>query len=146
MNEAERHDEGRVHDGQDERSTAELMRQLSDQTTTLVRKEVELAKLELQAKGKQLGIGAGAFGGAGLVALYAVGALTACVIAALSLAMATWLAALIVTVLYAALAGALALMGKQRVDRGTPPVPEQAIDSTKEDVQWTKTRAKGARG
>lgn len=124
---------------------AELVRQLSDQTTTLVRQEIELAKAEMTAKGKQVGIGAGAFGGAGLVGLYAVGAITACLILALSTAMAGWLAALIVGVVYAVIAGVLALVGKKKTEAGAPPVPERAISSTKEDVEWAKTRAKTAR-
>ena len=124
---------------------AELVRQLSDQTTTLVRQEIELAKAEMTAKGKQVGIGAGAFGGAGLVGLYAVGAITACLILALSTAVAGWLAALIVGVVYAAIAGVLALIGKKKTQAGAPPVPERAISSTKEDVEWAKTRAKTAR-
>jgi len=124
---------------------AELVRQLSDQTTTLVRQEIELAKAEMTAKGKQVGIGAGAFGAAGLVGLYAVGAITACLILALSTAVAGWLAALIVGVVYAAIAGILALVGKKKTQAGAPPVPERAISSTKEDVEWAKTRAKTAR-
>jgi MFS family permease len=124
---------------------ADLLRALSDQTTTLVRQEIELAKAEMTAKGKQVGMGAGAFGAAGLVGLYAVGAITACIILALSTAMAGWLAALIVGVAYAIVAGVLALVGKQKTQAGAPPVPERAISSTKEDVEWAKTRAKAAR-
>jgi MFS family permease len=129
----------------EDRPVAELVRQLSDQTTTLVRQEIELAKAEMTAKGKQVGIGAGAFGGAGLIGLYAVGAITACLILALSTAVAGWLAALIVGVVYAAIAGVLALIGKKKTQAGAPPVPERAISSTKEDVEWAKTRAKTAR-
>ncbi len=128
-----------------DRPVSELMKDLSDQTTTLVRQEIELAKAEMTAKGKQVGIGAGAFGGAALVGLYAVGALTAAVILALSTAIDAWLAALIVGVVYAAVAGVLALVGKNKAQAGSPPVPERAISSTKEDVEWAKTRAKTAR-
>ena len=81
----------------------------------------------------------GAFG------LYALGALTATIIAALSLAMDTWLAALIVTVLWAAVAGVAALLGKSRIQKSTPPIPEQSVESVKEDVQWTKTSAQRGR-
>jgi MFS family permease len=129
----------------EDRPMAELVRQLSDQTTTLVRQEIELAKAEMTAKGKEVGIGAGAFGAAGVVGLYAVGAITACLILALSTAMDAWLAALIVGVVYAAVAGVLALVGKKKTQAGAPPVPERAISSTKEDVEWAKTRAKTAR-
>jgi hypothetical protein len=126
-------------------STADLLRQLSEQTNRLVRQELELVKAELSVKGKQAGIGAGMFGGAGVVGLYAVGALVATVIAALSLAVATWLAALIVTVVLAAIAGVLALQGRTRVQSALPPVPEDSVDSVKEDVEATKTRVQRAR-
>jgi uncharacterized membrane protein YqjE len=128
-----------------ERPTADLLRDLSDQTTQLVRKEIELAKVELEAKGKKAATGAGMFGGAGLFGLFAVGALTACVILALATFLAAWLAALIVAVVYGAIAGVLALRGKKEVTQATPPVPEQAVDSTKEDLEWVKTRAKSGR-
>ena len=122
----------------------ELLKDLSDQTTTLVRQEIELAKAEMTAKGKQVGIGAGAFGGAALVGLYAFGALTAAIVLALSTAVDGWLAALIVGVVYAAVAGVLALVGKTKTQAGAPPVPERAIEH-KEDVESAKTRAKSAR-
>ena len=125
-----------------ERSVGELLQQLSQETTTLVRQELELAKAELTEKGKEAGKGAGMFGGAGLLGLLAAVALTLCFIAALDTFMKTWLAALIVAVVYGAIAGVLALQGRERVNRATPPVPEQTIDSTKEDVAWAKTRAR----
>ena len=128
-----------------EPSTADLVKQLADQTSRLVREEVELAKAELQIKGKQAGVGAGMFGGAGLFGVFAFGALTAAIIAALSLAMDTWLAALIVAVVYGAIAGVAALMGKKKVQEALPPVPEDSVESVKEDVQWTKTRAQQGR-
>jgi uncharacterized membrane protein YqjE len=130
---------------QSDRSVGELVRQLSEQTSTLVRKELELARVEMTRKGKAAGLGAGMFGGAGLFGLLALGALTACFILALSEAMDGWLAALIVAVVYAAVAGMLALTGKSKVKEATPPVPEQAKESVREDVEWTKERAKAAR-
>jgi uncharacterized membrane protein YqjE len=135
------------HNGNDlrDRPTTELLRELSDQTTTLVRQEIELAKAELTAKGKKAGAGAGMFGGAGVAALFALATLTTAIIAALDTAMPLWLAALIPAVVYAAVAGVLALRGKKEIDHATPVAPEQAIDSTKEDVQWAKTRAKSGR-
>lgn len=123
-------------------STAELLKRLSNETTTLVKQELELAKTEMTAKGKEAGKGAGLFGAAGLFGLLALGALTAAIIAALDTAMPTWLAALVVTVVYAATAGVLALTGKGRLQNATPPVPEQTQDSVKEDVRWVKTRAR----
>jgi hypothetical protein len=128
-----------------EPQVGELMRELSAQTSTLVRQELELAKLELTEKGKQAGIGAGMFGGAGVVGLYAAGALTACLVLLLATAVTGWLAALIVAGVYGAVAGGLALMGKAKVKQAVPPVPEQATESVKEDVQWTKTRAQQGR-
>jgi uncharacterized membrane protein YqjE len=128
-----------------ERPTGELLRELSDQTTSLVRKEIELAKVELAEKGKKAGVGAGMFGAAGLFGIGAFAALTACLILALDTALAGWLAALIVTVVYAAIAGVLAMRGKSQVKQATPPVPERAVDSTKEDLEWVKTRAKSGR-
>jgi membrane protein len=129
----------------DDQSIGELARRLSDQTTELVQKEIELAKAELQVKGKKLGLGVGMFGGAGVVVLYAVGALTAAAILALATAVDGWLAALIVGVVYLAIAGALVLAGKGKVDEGTPPVPEQAVESMKTDVDVAKRRAKAGR-
>jgi hypothetical protein len=129
----------------DEKSLSELAQQLSEQTTALARKEVELAKAEMAIKAKRIGVGAGAFGAAGIVALFAVGALTATLILALATAMSAWLAALIVTAVYGAVAGALALVGRQRVEAGTPPVPERAIESSKQDVETAKERVKGGR-
>ena len=129
----------------DERSIADLTRDLTHQTTDLVRKEVELAKVVLEAKGRTAAAGAGMVGGAGLFGLFAFGALTACLILALATVLEPWIAALIVAVVYGAIAGVLALRGKDRVQAATPPVPEQAVDSTKEDLEWVKTRAKSGR-
>jgi uncharacterized membrane protein YqjE len=128
-----------------ERPTGELLKQLSDQTTTLVKQEIDLAKAELTEKAKTAGTGAGMFGGAGVAGLFALAALTTCVIAVLDTAMPLWLAALIVAVVYAAVAGVLALQGRNKVQEAGPPVPEQAKESVKEDVEWAKTRAKSGR-
>jgi uncharacterized membrane protein len=128
-----------------EQSVSELLKQLSEQTSTLVRQELDLAKAELTVKGKQAGLGAGMFGAAGVVGLYAVGALTAAIVMALNLALAGWLAALIVAAVYGAIAGALALSGKTKVKQGAPPVPEQTVQSLKEDVEVTKQRAQEGR-
>jgi putative superfamily III holin-X len=129
-----------------DRPVGELLKELSEQTSTLVRQEFELARLELTHKGKRAGIGAGMFGGAGALGFYALGALTAAAILALATAMAGWLAALIVAAAYGVVAGVLALMGKTKVQQATPPVPQQATESMKEDVQWTKARARQAKG
>jgi uncharacterized membrane protein YqjE len=127
-----------------EQSIGELVKDLASETSTLVRQEIDLAKAEMTERGKRAGKGAGMLGAAALVGLLAAGALTAFLIAVLDLAMATWLAALIVTVVYAAIAGALAMTGRKQIREAAPPVPEQAIDSVKEDVQWAKTRTRSA--
>jgi uncharacterized membrane protein YqjE len=128
-----------------ERGTGELLKELSDHTTTLARQEIELAKAELGEKGKRAGLGAGMFGGAGLFAVFALAALTTCIIVALDSAMPLWLAALIVAVVYGAIGAGLALQGRNKVREAGPPVPEQATESVKEDVQWAKTQAKSGR-
>lgn len=126
-------------------SVSELIQQLSEQASRLARQEVELAKAEMTTKGKRLGIGAGAFGGAGLMALFGLGALTTTVILLLATAVTDWLAALIVTAVYLAVAGVLALVGKSKVESATPPLPERAVASVKQDVEQTKSRAKEGR-
>jgi predicted lipid-binding transport protein (Tim44 family) len=127
-----------------DQSVPQLLKQLSEQTQTLVRQELDLAKAEMTEKGKKAGLGAGLFGGAGVMGLFAFGALTACFIALLATAMDTWLAALIVAVVYAAIAGVLALRGKREINQATPVAPEQTVDTVKEDVEWAKTRARSA--
>jgi uncharacterized membrane protein YqjE len=127
-----------------ERPIGELLKQLAEETSTLVRKEIELAKAEVTEKGKQAGMGVGMFGGAGVAGLLALGSLTAFVIALLATAMEVWLAALIVMAVWAAVAGVLALMGRNRVQESTPPAP-QTVETIKEDVQWAKTQTPSAR-
>jgi uncharacterized membrane protein YqjE len=124
---------------------AQLLRRLSDQASLLVREEVALAKAELAEKGRRAGRGAGMFGGAAVFGLYGVGALVTAAIVALSLAVATWLAALIVAVVLFAIAGVAALAGKRQVQQATPAMPEQTVETVKEDVQWAKIRARTAR-
>jgi hypothetical protein len=128
-----------------EKPVGDLLKDLSQQTSTLVRQELELARAELTQKGRAAGIGAGMFGGAGLFGFFAFAVLTACFVLALATALDAWLAALIVAAVYGAVAGVLALTGRSKVQQATPPVPEQATDSTKETVEWTKSRAKSAK-
>jgi uncharacterized membrane protein YqjE len=123
-----------------EQSMGELFKELSNDLSTLVRQELRLAQVEMTEKGKRVGIGAGMFGGAGIAALLALSTLTACVIAALAEGMDVWLASLIVTVVYLAVAGVLALRGRDRMSQATPPIPEQTVETVKEDVQWAKTQ------
>jgi uncharacterized membrane protein YqjE len=120
-----------------ERPIGELVKELSSQTSALVRQEIELARAELQQKGKLAGKGVGMLGGAAVGGLLALGALTAALIALLDKAMATWVAALIVMALWAVLAAALAKAGQKSLQRATPPAP-QTIETVKEDIQWAK--------
>jgi apolipoprotein N-acyltransferase len=124
-----------------EQSIGELLKQLSEQTATLVRQELDLAKAEMQQRGKRAGLGLGLIGGSGVLALAAVGALTATLILVLAEWMDAWLAALIVTVVYAAGAAVLALQGKEKVGEATPPAP-QTMETVKEDVQWAKSQVR----
>ena len=128
-----------------ERPIGELLKQLSQETTTLVKQELDLAKAEVAQKGQQAGKGAGMFGGAGVIGFLALAALTAAAIMAIDKAVPNWAAALIVAAVYAAIAGVLALQGRNKVKEATPPVPEQAVESVKENVQWAKTRTQSAR-
>lgn len=119
-------------------AVGELVQRLSQQTSTLIRQEMRLATVELQEKGKHAGKGAGMFGGAGLVALYGVGALIAAAIIGLGTVLELWIAAVIVGVVLLAVAGILALSGKKQVEQAGPPVPEQALESAKQDVNEVK--------
>jgi uncharacterized membrane protein YqjE len=128
-----------------ERSLPELLQRLSAETSQLVHEELELAKAELSQKGRQAGAGAGLFGGAAAIGLLALAALTTCIILALANAIPAWLAALIVAVVYAAIAAVLAVQGRARVKQAMPPVPEQTMQSVKEDAQWARTQTRSAR-
>ena len=121
-----------------DRPVGELLKQLANETSTLMRQELELAKAEMREKAGKAGPGFGMWGAAGGMALLALGALTAFLILALDGVMPNWLAALIVALVYAAIAGLLYLSGKQKVDEAGSPVPEQTIETLKEDVQWAK--------
>ena len=126
--------------GTPEKSTGELIKLMSEQVSTLVRDEMKLAQLEMTRKGKQAGIGAGMMGGGGVIALYGVGCLIACVIIAISRELAPWLSALIVGAALLIVAGIVALAGKARLSKATPPVPQEAVQSVKADVEEIKER------
>ncbi len=123
-------------------STGQLIGQLTEQISRLVRDEARLAQAEVTQKAKRLGVGAGLFGGAGLFAFFGLAVLIATAVLALALVLPAWLAALIVAVVLLAVAGALALVGKKDVDKGTPPVPTEAIASTKADIATVKESAR----
>jgi hypothetical protein len=115
---------------------------MSEQVSVLIRDELKLAQLEMTGKGKQAALGAGMFGASGVVAVYGVGCLLACVIIALSGVLAAWLAALIVGVALFVAAGCAALMGKRRLRQATPPVPEETVASVKADVDEIRNEIK----
>ena len=122
----------------------DLLKQLSQETTTLVRQELELAKAEMSVKAKEGGKGAGLLGGAGVAGLLTLATLTAALVGLLDRAMAFWVAALIVGLIWGAVAAVLALQGRNKLQEAAPPVPEQTQQSVKEDVQWAKTRKRSA--
>jgi len=126
----------------EEHSIGELVKMMSEQASVLIRDELKLAQLEMTSKGKQAAVGAGMFGTSGLVALYGAGCLIACAIIAISGVLAAWLAALIVGAALLTLAGTVALLGKQRMRKAAPPLPEQAVADVKADVEEIRERAR----
>jgi hypothetical protein len=124
-----------------EQSTGDLVKTMSEQVSVLIRDEMKLARLEMASKGKQAALGAGMFGASGVVTVYGVGCLLACAIIAVSGVVAAWLAALIVGAALLAAAGCAALLGRRRLQKAAPPVPEQAIADVKADVEEIKERA-----
>jgi Putative Actinobacterial Holin-X, holin superfamily III len=128
-----------------ERPIGEVAKSLTADLSLLVRQEIDLAKAEMAEKGRTAAPGLGMFGGAGIVGLCAAGALTAFLVLVLSIFLAEWAAALIVGAVLAAVAYVLVRQGKERVADAGPPVPEQTIETVKEDVEWAKTRASSAR-
>ena len=128
-----------------DRPIGDLLKQLSQETSTLVKQELDLAKAEMAEKGKKAGMGAGFIGGGALLGLGAFGAFTTFLIALIQTAVNhTWLAALIVTAVYGAIAAFLALRGKDKIQEATPPAPEQTVETLKEVVEWAKTRTRSA--
>ncbi len=127
-------------DGQ-EHSTGELVKMMTEQVSALIRAELRLAQLEMASKGNQAALGAGMFGASGVVAIYGVGCLLACAIIAISGVVAAWLAALIVGAALLAAAGCAALLGRRRLQKAAPPVPEQAVADVKADIEEIKERA-----
>lgn len=126
-----------------EQSTAQLVKLVSEQVSVLVRDELKVAQREMARKGRAAAFGAGALGGSGMVAFYALGALVACAILALSLALSAWLAALIVAGVLGAVAAVMALTGVGRLRRATPPVPTEAVADVKADLEEIKEGVRG---
>ena len=128
-----------------ERPLGEVAKELTADVSLLVRQEIALAKAEMAEKGRTAAPGLGMFGGAGIVGLCAAGALTAFLILVLSIFLPDWAAALIVGAVLSLTAYVLVERGKERVADAGKPVPEQTIETVKEDVEWAKTRASSAR-
>jgi Putative Actinobacterial Holin-X, holin superfamily III len=119
---------------------SELVKQLADEVSLLVRQEIELARAEMTTKAKRAGIGLGELGSGGIAALYALGALTACFIAALALVMPVWASALIVAAVYAAIAAVLVVIGRRQLEEAGPPAPQRTQQTIKEDIEWARTQ------
>ncbi|HET7137107.1 MAG TPA: phage holin family protein [Gaiellaceae bacterium] len=128
-----------------ERPIGAVAKDLTSDLSLLLRQEIELAKAEMAEKGRTAAPGLGMFGGAGVVALCAAGAITAFLVLVFALFLPDWAAALIVGAALAAIAYVLMRQGKERVADAGKPVPEQTIETVKEDVEWAKTRASSAR-
>lgn len=128
-----------------ERPLGEVAKDLTHDLSLLVRQEVQLAKAEMTEKGRIAAPGLGMIGAAAVVGLMGAGALTAFLILSLSIVLPEWLAALLVGAGLGLVAYVLAKYGKERVGEAGAPVPEQTIETVKEDVEWAKTRATSAR-
>ena len=128
-----------------ERPIGEIAGALTRDLSLLVRQELELAKAEMAEKGKTAVPGLEMLGAAGAAALMAAGALTAFAVLVLAIFLPSWLAALLVAAALAGAAYLLAKRGKERVSNAGAPIPEQTIETVKEDLEWAKTRATSAR-
>lgn len=129
----------------EEKSLGQLLADMSRELSELVHDEVQLAKLELTEKAKKLGEGSAMLAGAAVAGFLALGALVTCAVAALALVLSVWLAALIVAAVLLGAAGVTGLAGMARLQRGAPPVPEEAMASSKEDVAWLQKQLKSAK-
>ena len=132
-------------DGARERSIPELLHDLSEEMTTLVRQELALARAELSEKVKPAKAGAGFFGVTALFGLGAFFAATAFFIALLGLALPLWAAALIVAFVYGLVAGASALAGRKKLSELDSELIPQTQESIREDLTWASNRIKSAR-
>jgi hypothetical protein len=130
-----------------QRSTLELVKDLSHYASALVHQEaelvklevlenVELAKREMTEKAKTAGIGLALLTAAGVAGLLALGALSAFLILALDGVMPNWAAALCVAAIWVVVGGALAVYGRRKIDEMGTAVPSRTIEAVKEDVEW----------
>ncbi|MFF4329006.1 phage holin family protein [Streptomyces sp. NPDC001591] len=131
----------RYPDRGSEQTVGELVTRASQQISELARQEMLLARTEMMQKGKRYGVGGGLIGGAGLVGVLAAQALVVAGIAALSLFLPVWAAALIAAGVLAVVAAGLAAASKKQIARAGSPAPERTIDSIKADVAEIKEKA-----
>ena len=124
------------------RSTGDLVKLVSEQVSVLVRDELKLAQLEVTGKARQAGKGMGMMGGGALIALYGAACLIACVIIAISRSLQAWLAALIVGAGLLVVAAVVTAVGRSTTRKGTPPVPTEAMESVKTDVEEIKHKVR----
>lgn len=124
-----------------ERSTGDLVKQVTEQVSLLMRDELKLAQLEMTGKARQAGTGMGMMGGGALIALYGVACLIACVIIAISHSLQAWLSALIIGVALLVVAAIVSAIGRNKMRQGSPPMPTEAVESVKTDVQAIKEKA-----
>jgi uncharacterized membrane protein YqjE len=136
---------GQTREELHEESFGELLSGLASDMSTLIKQEVELAKVEVSAKAKKAGKGVGLLAGAGVAGLLVLMTLTALLVVALDAALELWLAILLVLLLWAVVAGVLAVAGRSALRQAAPPVPEQTVDTVKEDVRWAKHPTQSAR-
>ena len=123
----------------DEHGVGESAKLVADHASTIAKLELELAALELKRKVAALGVGIGMAIGGGVLALFGFGFGLATITEALSIVLDRWLALLIVTVGLFALAGLLAMLGLAAIKRGSPPVPELAIEEAKLTTEALKS-------
>jgi predicted PurR-regulated permease PerM len=114
-----------------ERGLGAAARAVSERVSSIVRLEIQLAVSELKRKVVALGLGIGLLAGAGIFLLFMLGFAFATVAAAFATFLSTWLALLIVTGILFLIAGVLGFLGITSLSKGTPPVPEQAIQEAK---------------
>jgi hypothetical protein len=128
-----------------DRSIPELLQKLADETTTLVRQELQLARAEIMRTIGQAKEPAAEFGICAIFALGAFGALTAALIAAIAIVLPVWASALIITAIYVGLAAMGAMMGRESLKNVGPPIPKETIRTVKDDADAVRSAVRRGR-
>ena len=128
--------------GMQDSSAGDLVKQMSEQVSRLIRDELKLAEIEMTRKGARAGRGIVMSGGGGIIAVYGIGCLLAAAVVALATALSAWLAAVIVGAALLAAAAIAALLGRSQLKKATPPGPAQAVRSVKADIREIRARAR----